>query len=100
MSRFMILSDKPLASHEQFMAEAMKEMEGMNVTGIALVVGIDDPEAGRLYMTGYHNLDLAGKQLAAAQINADIVGDIVQVSLQEYLDDDEDDESEDDEEDE
>lgn len=81
MSKCMLLSDKPLEGYEQFLGEAIKELDGMPVAGVALVVLMQDNSA----LCGYHDLDLAGKQLAAAQIQSDITDAIVRANIADYI---------------
>lgn len=81
MSNCMMLSDKPLESHEQFMVDAIAHLNGKPVMGIALVALMEDGSS----ITGYHELDVLGKQVAAAQIQADITDDIVRANIAEYI---------------
>lgn len=86
MSNYILISDKPLADHEQFLAETIEKLSGQKVTGVALVVTVDTEE-GEVVMTGYHNMGLAERQLAAAHINADVVDGIVRANIKDYLND-------------
>lgn len=81
MSGCMLISDHPLADYEQFMAEAINELNGRKVLGVALVALLEDNEA----ITGYHGLDLLGKQVAAAQIQSDITDAIVRANIADYI---------------
>lgn len=81
MSNCMVLSDKPLEGYEQFIAEALEELDGRPVLGIALVALMEDGSA----ITGYHGLDVLGKQVAAAQVQADITDAIVRANIADYL---------------
>ena len=83
MSRIIVLSDRPLEKHEQFLAEAMESLDGSPVFGVALVALMEDGTA----FTGYHGVmaGLAGKQLAAAQIQADVTDAIVRANIADYL---------------
>lgn len=81
MSKCTILSDKPLEGYEKFMGEALEELDGRPVLGIALVALMEDGSA----ITGYHELDVLGKQVAAAQIQADITDAIVRANIADYL---------------
>lgn len=90
MSNCFLLSDKPLEGYQAFLGEAIKELNGKPVKGVALVAILDDGYA----LCGYHDLDLAGKQLAAAQIQADITDAIVRANIRSYLDEMEEDEEE------
>ena len=81
MSRCMMLSDKPPENYEKFLMEASEFLHGMPVMGLALVTLMEDGTA----VTGYHELDVLGKQIAAAQIQADITDAIVRANIADYI---------------
>lgn len=83
----MIISDEPLDSVGNFLLEAIKDLHGREIHGVAIVAAINDPEIGLSYMTGYHKMSAMGMQLAAAQIQADIVDDIIAKRIDEIIDD-------------
>lgn len=81
MSKCLILSDKPLESYEEFLGEAIRDLNGLPVRSIAVVALLEDKSA----VVGYHNMDLFDQQLAAAQIQADITDAIVRANIAGYL---------------
>lgn len=81
MSQYVLLSDKPPESHEQFIMEALEYMGDKPVVGVALVALLEDGTS----VTGYHELDVLGKQIAAAQIQADITDDLVRANIADFL---------------
>jgi hypothetical protein len=83
----MIISDEPLDSVGNFLLEAIRDLHGREIHGVAIVAAINDPKNGLSYMTGYHEMSAVGMQLAAAQIQADIVDDIIAKRLDEIIED-------------
>ena len=81
MSKCLILSDKPLESYEEFLGEAIQDLNGLPVRSVCVVALLEDKSA----VVGYHNMDLADQQLAAAQIQADITDAIVRANIADYL---------------
>ena len=86
MGQFMVLPDEPLRNYQEFLTQAMQDLSGRKVGGIALAALLEEPdEDGADAMTAYFRLGLRGKEEAAANIQADITDGIVQANLCRYL---------------
>lgn len=86
MAQFMVVSDEPLRDYQEFLAQAMRDLSGYKVGGIALVALLEEPdEDGAAALTAYFHLGLWGKEEAAANIQADITDGIVRANMRRYL---------------
>ena len=65
MAHFMLLSDRPQKNYETFLLEPDEEDEAV--------------------LTGYFNMNLQDKELAAANIQADVVDGILRANIKRYL---------------
>lgn len=86
MAQFMVVSDEPLRDYQKFLTQAIRDLSGYKVGGIALVALLEEPdEDGADVLTAYFHLGLRGKEEAAANIRADVTEGIVRANLRRYL---------------
>lgn len=86
MAEFMVVSDKPLQGHQEFLADLAKKTAGHKVKGVATVFLLDERIDERAdVLTAYFNMDMRDRQIAAAEIQADIVDGIVRANIRRYL---------------
>lgn len=86
MDQFMVVSDEPLRDYQEFLTQAMRDLSGYKVGGIALVALLEEPdEDGADALTAYFHLGIRGKEEAAANIQADITDGIVRANIRRYL---------------
>lgn len=86
MAQFMVVSDEPLRDDQEFLTQAIRDLSGYKVGGIALVALLEEPdEDGADVLTAYFHLGLRGKEEAAANIRADVTEGIVRANLRRYL---------------
>ena len=85
MAHYILVSDKPLEGHEQFLTEALEELRKHRVLGLAMVAFLEPEEDGDDILTGYYGLDLRGKQEAAIQIQADVTDGIIRANMKRYM---------------
>lgn len=90
MSNCIVVSDKPLEEYENFLANTLKELDGIPVESICLVARASD---GTAY-SAHFNAGLDDIQLAAATLQADATHMLVRANLRQYLDELEDEETE------
>lgn len=85
MAQFMVVSDEPLRDYQEFLTQAIRDLSGYKVGGIALVALLEEPdEDGADVLTAYFHLGLRGKE-EAANIRADVTEGIVRANLRRYL---------------
>ena len=54
MAQFMVVSDEPLRDYQEFLTQAMRDLSGYKVGGIALVALLEEPdEDGADALTAY-----------------------------------------------
>lgn len=77
-----VVSDEPLAGIQQFLAEALREVdvEGTTAAVVVLMKGKKEIE------TGYWNMTMVDKQVAAGAIQADITDQIIRENFDQYMD--------------
>lgn len=44
MAQFMVVSDEPLRDYQEFLTQAMRDLSGYKVGGIALVALLEEPD--------------------------------------------------------
>ena len=81
MSNCIVVSDKPLEGYENFIANTLKELDGVPVESICLVARATD---GTAY-SAHFNAGLEDIQLAAATLQADVTHLLVRANLRQYL---------------
>ena len=96
MAEFMVVSDKPLQGHQEFLADLAKKTAGYKVKGVAAVFLLDERIDERAdVLTAYFNMNMQDRQIAAAEIQADIVDGIVRANIRRYLEELDEDQEED-----
>lgn len=85
MAHFMLLSDRPQKNYEAFLLEGLEELRKHTVRGLAVVALLEPDEEGEAVLTGYFNMSLQDKELAAANIQADVVDGILRANIKRYL---------------
>ena len=62
MAQFMVVSDEPLRDYQEFLTQAMRDLSGYKVGGIALVALLEEPdEDGADALTAYPTPATGGK---------------------------------------
>lgn len=85
MAHFMLLSDRPQKNYETFLLEGLEELRKYTVRGLAVVALLEPDEEDEAVLTGYFNMNLQDKELAAANIQADVVDGILRANIKRYL---------------
>lgn len=90
MAEFIIASDRPLESYEEFIQEGMKAMSEYEIIGCAMIGMIAD---GKI-ICGYHNMSVDDKERAGAAILSDAMLETVRNNLADMLEELEEDDDE------
>lgn len=77
-----IVSDKPLKGVQRFLVDAIRGTDGGASVGAALVVLKKNGDVE----TGYWDMELMDKQVAAVAIQADITDQIIRENFDQYMD--------------
>lgn len=86
MAAFMIVSDRPPEEYQAFLTQAIQDLSDYAVRGVALVALLEEPDEDEAdVLTAYFNMNLQDKQLAAGNIQADVVDGIVRANMRRYL---------------
>lgn len=81
-----LLSDAPLSPWQKFLHEAIEELSQHRIKGIALIALPENYASDDGYtMSNYYNMNLLDLQVAAAQIQGDIIDRTVKANLRSYL---------------
>lgn len=92
-----LLSDRQLAEHEDFLLDIANSLHDKKVNGLAVVALLDEdyPDTGDI-LTGYFHMSVRDRQVAAASIQTDSMYRMLRIMLDNRFDTDQ--ESEDEEE--
>ena len=82
MSKYSLVSDHPMTPMESFMLQALEDMGEMGIESMAIIAL---PKSGDFTASFYGNMGLIEKQIAAQQIQADIVHDVVKANFDRYM---------------
>lgn len=77
-----VVSDEPLTGIQKFLAEALGEVDVYSTTAAAVVLMKGKKEIE----TGYWNMTMVDKQVAAGAIQADITDQIIKENFDRYMD--------------
>lgn len=87
---YILVSDRPAEGFAEFLLEAANELSKYKVKGLAVVALLDQPpEEDISSMTGYWHMSLRDKEMAAADIQADVTADIIRTNLKAFLQEEE-----------
>lgn len=84
-----LLSDRPAKDYESFFVDLMHSLDKYRIRGVAVVAVLEEPTAdGGDAITGYHNMCLRDRQLAASLIQEDTSYKIAQDAVRNMVDPD------------
>ncbi len=87
MSNIVVVSDAPPEEWQSFMAETMNALGKKKIQGIAVVALLSEREEdGSAALTGYFNMSVEDKAMAAAHIQGDVVDGIARANMRHWLD--------------
>ena len=85
MAHYILVSDKPLEGHEEFLTGAMEELRKHRVLGLTMVAFLAPEENGERVLTGYYNLRPVELQKAALYIQEEATSEFIKENVRRYM---------------
>ena len=82
-----LISDRPVNDYEAFLLDLMHGLDEHKIRSVAVVAIFEEPEEdGSDAITGYFNIGIRGRQMAASLLQEDTAKIIAQDAVRDMLD--------------